>query len=338
MCCMQGHSGKIGVLLGQVGTPDAPTKQALLPYLKNFLSDPRVIDLNPIFWKPILHGLVLRTRPARSAQSYKEIWTPKGSPLLVYSNLQAQGLQERLGEGYMVRLGMAYGGPSIREAIHDMESAGVARIVVLPLFPQFSTATTASVFDEAYSAASGRSWSSWRIQKKFVSALRFVGPYYDDPRYMAALAHHTQEELQKLPHRPDKFVITFHGIPKRYAQEGDPYPEHCQKTAELLARAMGCGESEWVLAYQSRFGAEEWLGPYTDSVLRSLPAQGVKRPCVIAPAFVTDCLETLHELGIEGRRTFAQAGGDPDLYTLVPCLNDEPQWLNFLATLAKENS
>lgn len=332
------QSEKVGVLLCQVGTPDAPTKKALLPYLRNFLSDPRVIDTNPIIWKPILHGIVLRMRPARSAQLYKEVWTPDGSPLLVYSKLQVQGLQERLGDEYMVELGMAYGGPSIRDAIRRMEEAGIARIVVLPLFPQFSTATTASVFDEAYSAASGRKWGGSRITKKFVPALRFVGPYFDDPAYINALAARTRKELEKLPHRPDKFVITFHGIPKRYAQEGDPYPVHCKKTAELLAHAMGWHKDEWVLAFQSRFGREEWLGPYTNRVLENLPSEGVKRPCVIAPAFVTDCLETLHELGIEGRHIFANAGGDPKSYATIPCLNDEPEWLDFLAALAKENS
>jgi len=335
---MQQASDKVGVLLCQVGTPDAPTKKALLPYLKNFLSDPRIIDINPLIWKPILHGIVLRTRPARSAQLYKEIWTPEGSPLLTYSKLQVQGLQERLGPGYMVELGMAYGGPSIPQAIKRMEAAGITRIVVLPLFPQFSVATTASVFDEAYSAASGRSFSGKSIVKKFVPSLRFVGPYYDNPSYIAALAGRTKREVAKLAARPDMFVITFHGIPKRYADEGDPYPAHCQRTAELLAQAMGWKESEWKIAYQSRFGREEWLGPYTAKVLEELPALGVKRPCVIAPAFVTDCLETLHELGIEGRHLFAHAGGDPTLYSLIPCLNDDPQWLDFLAGLAQENA
>lgn len=331
-------AAKIGVLLGQVGTPDAPTKQALLPYLRNFLSDPRVIDSHPLLWKIILHTVVLRRRPARSATLYKEIWTSEGSPLLVYSKQQMIELQRRLGDGYVVELGMAYGGPSIREAIARLEEKGIKRIVVVPLFPQFSTATTASVFDEVYAAASGRSWRSWRIRKKFIPALRFIEPYFDHPGYINALAYKTKKALDALPHRPDKFIITFHGIPKHFADEGDPYPVHCHATAERLAHELGWKKGEWIVSFQSRFGREEWIGPYTESVIKSLPAQGVKRLCVVAPAFVTDCLETLHELGIEGKHTFTVGGGDPNLYTLIPCLNDDPLWLDFLAETVKTNA
>ncbi len=329
---------KIGVLLGQVGTPDAPTAKALRPYLENFLSDPRVIDYHPVLWRVVLHGIILRIRPSRSARLYKEIWTPEGSPLLQYSRRQVEGLQKRLGENYLVELGMTYGTPSIRDAIARMESVGIDRIIVVPLFPQFSTVTTAPIFDEVYSAVSGRSWNTWHIRKKIIPALHLLGPFFDHPDYIGALAQHVQKNLGHFKEKPDKFIITFHGIPQRYVQEGDPYPEHCKKTADLLADAMGWKEEEWMLTFQSRFGGEEWLGPHTDKVIHALSLQGIERPCIITPAFATDCLETLHELGIEGRRIFAKGGGDPAFYTRVPCLNTNPGWLDFLSAIVKKNA
>jgi len=335
---MNDRTKKIGVLLGQIGTPDAPTPQALRPYLKNFLSDPRVIDYHPLLWKTILYGIILRVRPTRSAKLYKEIWTPEGSPLLKYSRAQVEGIQKRLGDNYVVRLGMAYGGPTMKDAVASLEAEGIQHIVVLPLFPQFSTITTASVFDETYSALSGRSWNTWRIRKKNIPATRFVGPYFNHPDYIAALSHRIHRTVEGLPHKPDKFIIAFHGIPKRYVEEGDPYLQHCQTTAHLLALAMKWKDEEWIMTFQSRFGREEWLGPYTDATIEALASQGIQRPCVITPAFVTDCLETLHELGIEGKKSFAKGGGDTSQYAVVPCLNDDSEWLDVVSHLVRTNT
>lgn len=332
---MDTSQGRTGVLLGQVGTPEAPTKIAVRTYLRQFLSDPRVIDLHPFIWKPILHGIVLRTRPIMSARMYEEIWTTEGSPLLAYSNKVVEGIRKRLGDEYAIELGMAYGAPSIPDAVSRLEEAMVNRMVVMPLFPQFSTATTASIFDEVYAALSGRRWGRRAITKKNMPATHFVGPFYDRPEYIRLLASHIRKYVGSLTEKPDTYILTFHGLPKRYVNEGDPYLEHCNATAKALAEEMGWGEEEWQQAFQSRFGRQEWLQPYAEPRIRNLSSQGISRPCIIPLSFVTDCLETVHELGILYRDVFAQGGGDPEKYALVPCLNDNPEWLDFLACLIR---
>jgi ferrochelatase len=328
---------KVGILLGQVGTPDAPTKKAVRTYLRQFLSDPRVIDLHPFIWKPILHGIVLRTRPATSARMYEEIWTVDGSPLLAYSNKLIQRLQERLGKDYAVELGMAYGSPSIPDAVKSLEKGGVKELIALPLFPQFSTATTASVLDEIYVAISGRTWRKRAITKKEILPMTFVGPFYEHPGYIRLLAAHIRAYIEGLSQVPDKYLLTFHGLPKRYVLEGDPYEAHCKKTAELLVAELGWSSDKWTIAFQSRFGKQEWLQPYAEPLIRGLHEQGIVRPCIIPLSFVTDCLETVHELGILYRKVFAEGGGDPDQYSVVPCLNDDPAWVEFLVHLIQSN-
>jgi ferrochelatase len=328
---------RIGVLVAQLGSPDAPTPQALRPYLQQFLSDRRVIDYPPLLWLPILHGVILQLRPRRSAKLYARIWLKEGSPLLVYSKSQVEGLQARLGQAYRVILGMTYGHPSILQAIRTLETEGVDRIMVLPMFPQFSSTTTASIYDAVYHAAAGHG-ILFHKHKRFVPTLRFVEPYYDHPLYIHAMAQHLSSEARKLTHQPDKFVITFHGIPERYVRTGDPYRQHCEQTAHLLAKAMGWSASEWVLSFQSQFGPEKWLEPYTEAVIRGLHAQGVQYPLVFSPGFVTDCLETLDELGHEGREQFEQGGGYGESYHLASCLNASPVWLDALAELVRANA
>ncbi len=332
------NQGKIGIILCQVGTPSAPTTEALRPYLKQFLSDRRVIDYNPLLWQPILQGIILNTRPQKSAKLYKEIWTKQGSPLMVHSLEQVAGVQKRLGTKFKVVLGLAYAKPSISEAVSTLEAEGIKRIVVLPLFPQFSTTTTASVYDEITFSTLGRSKDGRTITKKHIPTLRFIEPYFDNLQYIHALQATIKRQLQNLKVQPDKFILSFHGIPKRYVEEGDPYPTHCEKTAKLVAKAMGWEKQQWMLTYQSRFGKEEWLTPYTHEVLPELYKEGVKHPFVIAPGFVTDCLETLHELGIEGKEQYAEGGGNPKNYTLAECLNSNKEWVDCMTNLIKQNA
>ncbi len=332
------RSAQIGLLVAQLGSPDAPTAQAVRPYLRQFLSDRRVIDYPPLIWQPLLHGIILRTRPRRSAKLYARIWMEEGSPLLVYSRAQVAGLQERLGDAYRVVLGMTYGNPSIHEALHILESEGIDRIIVLPMFPQYSSTTTASIYEAVYAAAAGHRSLLFDERKRFVPALRFIEPYYDHPGYIEAMQAHLQAQLRRAPQPPDKVVISFHGIPTRYADSGDPYRQQCERTAYLLAEAMHWQDADWVLSFQSRFGPEAWLQPSTEDVLRGLHSEGVEHPLVFSPGFTTDCLETLDELGNEGRDQFEEGGGHGDHYRLASCLNDDPLWLDVLADIVRGNA
>lgn len=325
---------RIGVLVAQLGTPDAPTPPALRTYLKQFLSDTRVIDYPPLLWQAVLRGIILRSRPRRSARLYARIWTEAGSPLLIYSDAQVAGLQARMGDDYRVILGMTYGQPSIQQAIQTLESEGIDRIMILPMFPQYSSTTTAPIYDAVYLAAAGRR----QDRKRFIPTLRFVEPYYDHPGYIEVMHEYLQRAIDNLDEQPDHFVITFHGIPDRYVRTGDPYRQQCEETAALLADAMGWHSDEWTLCFQSRFGPEEWLQPYTEDILKGLYAQGIQRPLVFSPGFVTDCLETLDELGNEGRTQFEEGGGDGARFHLAYCLNANPAWLDTLADIVQENA
>ena len=331
---MPASSSKIGVLVAQLGTPQAPTARALRPYLRQFLSDPRVIDLHPLRWYPILYLFVLTRRPARSAALYANIWTDEGSPLMVHSQAQTRGLQERLGEAYRVVLGMRYGEPSIERAIQSLENEGIERILVFPMFPQFSCATTGSIYDAVNRAALGRRCPWFFARKRQMPALRFVPPYADHPEYINALKQSVAEAVSRLSWTPDHYLITFHGIPQRYVDEGDPYRRQCEETARQLAEALGLADDEWVSGFQSRFGKEPWLEPYTEEVLARLGSQDVRRLVAICPGFTADCLETLDEIGREGAEQFAHGGGQQ--FHLVPCLNDHPAWLDAMAAIARQ--
>lgn len=337
MCAMPTHAATkpvVGVLVAQLGTPDAPTARAVRPYLKQFLSDRRVIDYPPVLWQLILRGIILNVRPAKSAALYQRIWLDEGPPLLVYSQRQVEGLRARLGDGFRVALGMTYGQPSIRHALHDLEAAGIDRVLVLPMYPQYSSTTTASVYDAVFRAAAG----SPRERKRFVPALRCVPPYYDHPGYIAGLADQIRHATVVWSTPPDRYVFSFHGIPRRYVRTGDPYPEQCAVTARLLAKALGLDASQWVLSYQSRFGPERWLEPNTDNVLEGLHAAGAERVVAVCPGFTVDCLETLDEIGREGREHFVHGGGHAENFLLAPCLNDNPIWLDALADIVREQS
>ena len=332
---MSSGSTRIGVLVAQLGTPAAPTATALRPYLKQFLSDPRVIDLPRWKWLPVLHLLVLTRRPGRSAALYRNIWTDQGSPLLLHSRAQEKGLQQRLGDRYRVVLGMRYGEPGIGRALREMETEEIERIVVLPMFPQFSASTTGSVYDAVTRAAFGRSGPFLFDRRRTMPALRFVPPYFDDPGYIDSLRAVVVDTLERMEYPPERFLITFHGIPERYVEEGDPYRRQCEATAGLLAEVLGLSCERWHLGFQSRFGREEWLQPYTVDVLAQLGRRG-GRLGVVAPGFTADCLETLDELGREGDETFRAAGGD--CLHLLPCLNSHPRWLDAMASLVRRES
>ena len=317
--------------MAQVGTPEAPTKQALKPYLRAFLSDERIIDSPRWQWLPILHGIVLQRRPAKIAKHFEEIWTDKGSPLLIILQAQVKGVQKRLGSRYVVKLGFAYAEPGMNTAMQELHDAGVHRIIVVPMFPQYSTTTTASVYDEIMFHALGRSKRRGKPIKKYSPALRFVDPFYNDPDYINVLAANIKNQMKRLPHQPDKILLSYHGIPVSYVTEGDPYPEHCDETTRLIAQKLKWKKDEYKQTYQSRFGRAEWLQPYTQVELPELHSQGVKRPLIIAPAFTTDCLETIHELGIEGAELYAEGGGEEKNLMTLKCLNDDPAFLDYLA-------
>jgi ferrochelatase len=323
---------RIGVLLTNLGTPDAPTPQAVRRYLAEFLADPRVVEIPAIAWRPILHGIILRVRPARSARKYEQIWTKDGSPLLVHSQRQKTLLLGYLGQRLKqaglpadlcpVELGMRYGNPSIASAIDRLRAAHCEKILVLPLFPQYSASTTATAFDAVAAHVRHMRW---------VPGLRFVETFHADDGYIKALAQNVNDYWVKNG-RPDRLVMSFHGVPRRTLELGDPYHCFCQVTARLLARELGLAPPQWSLTFQSRFGRAQWLTPYTAEVLKALPGEGVKRVDVFCPGFITDCLETLEEIGMEGRAGFMGAGGKE--FHLVPCLNEHPRWITALADLA----
>jgi ferrochelatase len=310
----------IGVLLINLGTPDAPEVRAVRRYLAEFLSDRRVIELPAIAWKPILHGFILRTRPRKSAEAYNQVWTNEGSPLRVIAHRQADALSKRL-PGITVHYAMRYGNPGIAAALDNMMAEGCTRILGAPLYPQYCAATTATANDAVFAALAGM-----RAQP----ALRTLPPYYDDPLYIDAIAANLKRQLEALDFEPERLLLSFHGMPQRTRKLGDPYHDHCQITARLVGQAL---ERNVDVAFQSRFGRAKWLEPATDAVLAGYPKHGVKRVAIAAPGFSADCIETLEELGIRGRKTFEQAGGER--FALLDCLNDSPDGIEMLERLIR---
>jgi ferrochelatase len=303
----------VGVLLINLGTPDAPTTSAVRRYLAEFLSDPRVVEQPRWFWLPILHGVILQLRPRRSAAAYRTVWTDEGSPLLVISKRIAgaieDALEKSLGYPLPVALGMRYGNPSIDEALSALAERGATRIVVLPLYPQYSGSTTGSAFDGV--AAALRRW-------RWVPDIRFISSYHDDASYIAALAESVRA-FRAEHGTGDRLLLSFHGIPERYFLAGDPYYCHCQKTGRMLAEALQLDDDHWALSFQSRVGPEAWLRPYTEEVLDTWAREGVARVDVMAPGFAADCLETLEEIADRYGERFAAAGGT---LRYIPALND----------------
>lgn len=319
-------TGGIGVLLVNLGTPDAPTPAAVRRYLAEFLSDPRVVEIPAIAWKPILHGIILRTRPAKSAHAYAQVWTPEGSPLAAITAAQARALQARLGEGVRVDWAMRYGNPSIPARLAAMKDAGCDRILVAPLYPQYSGATTASVMDRLGDALATMRWQP---------AIRTLPPYHDDPAHIAALEADLVAQVAALDFVPEVLLLSFHGMPERTLHLGDPYHCHCRKTARLLGErlAVRLPGLRVETSFQSRFGRAKWLEPSTETVLAAEAKAGTRRLAVAAPGFSADCVETLEELAIRGREVFAGAGGER--LAVLACLNDRAPGMTMLETLVR---
>ncbi|MES9879223.1 MAG: ferrochelatase [Candidatus Sedimenticola sp. 1PA] len=319
-----------GVLLTNLGTPDAPTTTDVRRYLKEFLSDPRVVEIPRLIWWLVLNGVILRTRPSKSAAAYKQVWTENGSPLLDISKRQADALNERLQQKsdtpIKVVLAMRYGNPSIAAGLEALREANARKIIVLPLYPQYSATTTASTFDAVSEVL--RQW-------RWIPELRFINHYQDDPGYIASLAKSVREFWQTHG-EPDRLLISFHGIPREYADAGDPYPKECNTTARLLTEALGIADDRCTTTFQSRLGGKEWLKPYTDETLKSWGAEGTGKVHVICPGFSADCLETIEEIGEENRDYFIQAGGGE--YRYIPSLNDREDHIEALADLVMSHS
>ncbi len=304
-----------GILLVNLGTPDDPSPAAVRQFLKEMLSDPRIVELPKLLWWPILHGIVLRTRPKKSAEAYEKVWTPDGSPQLVI----ARRLVEKLRRAELtVELGMTYRRPSIPEGLNALLKAGVKQVIVLPLYPQYSGATTGAVFDQV---------SAWARPRRWIPELRFISDYHALPAYIEALRQSVLEHWQT-HERPEHLLMSFHGLPKRNCERGDPYRTQCEETARRLAQSLDLATEQWTLSFQSRFGAQKWLQPYTEETLKSLARKGMKRAGVICPGFSLDCLETLEEIAIRGAETFRESGGETLDY--IPALNDTNRHVEYL--------
>lgn len=312
---------KIGVLLTNLGTPDAPDALAVKRYLAEFLSDRRVVEIPALAWQPILRGIILNTRPKKSAHAYQQVWREDGSPLAAITRAQAAALKDAFGPDVIVDWAMRYGSPSIPDRLAALKAAGCERILLAPLYPQYCAATTATANDKAFQTLQKTRWQP---------AIRTLPPYHDDPAYIAALADSVRAALAGLDFEPQAIIASFHGMPQRTLELGDPYHCHCNKTARLLAEALG---RDLIIAFQSRFGRAKWLEPATDTVLKALPAKGITRVAILAPGFSTDCLETLEELAIRGAADFRAAGGTNFAY--LPCLNDSEGGIHMLATLLR---
>jgi ferrochelatase len=322
-----GRTERIGVLISNLGTPAAAEARAVRPYLKQFLSDPRVVEFPRLIWWFILNGVILRIRPRRSAAAYAKIWTDAGSPLLKHTQDQSTALQARLeqeyGEQVVVDYAMRYGEPSIGGAIQRLLDQGVSKLLMLPLYPQYSGATTASTFDALAEDFTSRRW---------MPDLRFISHYHDYAPYIEALANKVRQHWEQHG-QADLLLFSYHGEPQSYLDNGDPYHCECYKTSRLVAEALGLDEGSYQTTFQSRFGRQEWLKPYTDQVLKALPAKGVKSVQVLCPGFSADCLETLEEIDEENREYFEQAGGER--FDYIPCLNSDPEHIEALASLVK---
>jgi protoporphyrin/coproporphyrin ferrochelatase len=317
---------RVGVLLLNLGTPDATDYWSMRRYLSEFLSDRRVIELNPLLWQPILQGIILSLRPQKSGANYKRIWDNEAgdSPLRVITRRQVSKLQERLGNSVIVEYAMRYGNPSTEAGIKALQAAGCTKILLAPLYPQYSATTTGTANDKAFDVLKTLRWQP---------AIRTLPAYSDDPAYVAALAESIAEGVAKLDFTPDVILTSYHGMPIEYLKNGDPYHCQCFKTTRLVREYLGWPKEKLMVTFQSRFGPSEWLQPYTDKTLEALPAQGMKRVAVVAPAFSVDCIETLEEIAITGQEQFEHAGGER--YAYIPCLNDSDGGMAMLETVVR---
>ncbi|MFC3122298.1 ferrochelatase [Agaribacter flavus] len=319
------QADKVGVLITNLGTPEAPTKQALRPYLKQFLSDPRVVEVPKLIWWFVLNGIILNIRPKRSAHAYSTVWTEDGSPLLTHTKAQATGIASRIkllyGDSVVVDFAMRYGQPSIENAIDSMLSGGVRKLFVLPLYPQYCASTSGSTFDAV---------ANDFLRRRWLPELRFLNQYHDEQAYIECVAAKIKAHWDEHG-RADKLIFSYHGIPKRYLVNGDPYHCQCHKTSRLIATYLDLGKNDYMTTFQSRFGREEWLKPYTDETLKQLPSSGVKSIQVVCPGFSSDCLETIEEIGVENRDYFLQAGGER--YEYIEALNSDDNHLDMLTSI-----
>lgn len=320
---------RIGVLITNLGTPEAPTAKALGPYLKQFLSDPRVVEIPRLLWWLILNGIILRVRPKKSAQAYASVWTDEGSPLMTYTKRQAEGLRQRLterhGDRVVLDFAMRYGNPDIQSAVQRLQDQGVRKLLLLPLYPQYSASTSGSTFDALAEDFTHRRW---------LPDLRFVSHYHDFQPWVDACVQQIRG-YQQQHGQPDKLILSYHGVPLRYLHNGDPYFCECHKSSRLIAEALGLTDDQYLTTFQSRFGREEWLQPYTDQTMKSLPSQGVKHVQVFCPGFSSDCLETIEEIAEENREYFMENGGEQ--FNYIPALNDLPEHLDALHQLIEQN-
>lgn len=323
------QSDKIGILLTNLGTPDAPTPKALRRYLKQFLSDPRVVEVPRLLWWLILNGVILRIRPRRSAKAYATVFTEQGSPLLFNTQAQSDAITAALqAQGHrdlVVDFAMRYGNPSFDAVLEKMMAQGVRKLLVLPLYPQYSGSTSASTFDEL-----ARNF----MRRRWLPDLRFISHYPDYPPFIQAVANKIRQHWQQHG-QAEKLIFSYHGVPKRYLMNGDPYHCECYKTSRLIAEALGLQPEQYLTSFQSRFGREEWLKPYTDETLKALPAQGVKSVQIVCPGFSADCLETIEEIGEENKEYFLHAGGER--YEYIPALNADPEHITALCQLITDN-
>jgi len=321
-----GQLAKTAILYCNLGTPDAPTAAALRRYLAEFLSDARVVEIPRLLWLAILHGIILRVRPAKSAHKYASIWTSEGSPLKVWTQRQAQALQAKFDSAQVqVRFAMRYGSDAIPAVLDELKAQGVTRVLVLPAYPQYSATTTASVFDAVY---------TWGLRTRQLPELRFVNHYHDHPGYIQALAAKIQAHWA-VHGRSEQLVMSFHGVPARTLQLGDPYHCECHKTARLLAEALQLPKEAYKVCFQSRFGKAKWLEPYTEPTVRQLAKDGTKSVDIVCPGFVGDCLETLEEIAMEVKAAFLEDGGSQFHY--IDCLNDSPAWIDGLQAVAVQH-
>ncbi|MGI8943728.1 MAG: ferrochelatase [Qipengyuania sp.] len=318
------RTGRIGVLLTNLGTPDAPTPRAVKRYLAEFLSDPRVVEIPSLVWQPILRGIVLNSRPRRSAEAYRKVWSEDGSPLAAITRRQAQALQARLGDSVLVDWAMRYGSPALSQRLSALKDAGCERILLAPLYPQYCGATTASTVDKAAESLGKMRWQP---------VLRVLPPYHDDPAYTEALAIDLGAQIDALDFEPEVLLLSFHGMPQRTLELGDPYHCHCRKTARLLEQRLGRQALRVRTAFQSRFGRAKWLEPATDAVIAEEARNGTRRLAIAAPGFSADCLETLEELGMQGRDQFLGAGGEQ--FAALSCLNDGKAGMQMLESIVR---
>lgn len=318
--------GKTATLIVNLGTPTDPTAKALRPYLKEFLSDRRVIEASPLIWQPILRGIILNTRPRKSAKAYAKIWNRETneSPLRYYTRRQAELLQKKLKGRSDVFWAMRYGKPSIEDTLKDMRAQGYDRISVIALYPHYSASTSASVYDHVFRALMSMRWQP---------AIRTAPPWHDHPAFITALEKSLKKHIRGLGWKPEKIILSYHGLPQAYFDKGDPYHCHCQKTTRLLREKMGYSAEQMITTFQSRFGPTKWLEPYTDKTVESLGQSGVKKILVITPGFISDCVETLEEIGIELQETFMSHNGSH--FSVVPCLNDTPQSIDLLSVISE---